>query len=422
MPITKSAKKALRGSAKKRVFNIRRKRAMKDKVFLVIRDSTDIIQVVINSASKAWPDAQKITIESSCYVTGNSDVGISTWNAVQATIRDCYVWANTANNSPFEINSHWGIGIEYGSDMITIDGCTFYNGQDAIKIAGSSEHYVTDINIQNCVIDNYTADGIWIGNANDVTCQNNIMHNVGDNGFYVTANTARVIIDGGLIDNSKGNSIDWRSDEGIIKNIKIYSSGKNALYLHANAVEVTGCSITEPADNGIELFTGQTDIIIQSCSFNGVANRAIKCVENSRVDILGCTFSDGATDDRTISFYDTTLSSVKSCTFNVSSKGSSIGVYIRDGDDNDVIENKYQNYATGIHIEDGDDCSLLNNRFYSCTTPIDANRTNAIRPMIMGNNWEGCTNDASTRKATNPRITANIDKNGAWWTTGDTPP
>ena len=32
MPITKSAKKALRGSAKKAVFNLRRKRAMKDAV------------------------------------------------------------------------------------------------------------------------------------------------------------------------------------------------------------------------------------------------------------------------------------------------------------------------------------------------------------------------------------------------------
>ena len=32
MPITKSAKKALRGSEKKRVFNVRRKRVMKDAV------------------------------------------------------------------------------------------------------------------------------------------------------------------------------------------------------------------------------------------------------------------------------------------------------------------------------------------------------------------------------------------------------
>ena len=47
-----------------------RKRTMKGKVFLVIRDSTDIIQVVINENSKAWEAAQKITMESSCYITG----------------------------------------------------------------------------------------------------------------------------------------------------------------------------------------------------------------------------------------------------------------------------------------------------------------------------------------------------------------
>jgi len=47
-----------------------RKRTMKDKVFLVIRDTTDIVQVVINQTSKAWKDAQKITMESSCYITG----------------------------------------------------------------------------------------------------------------------------------------------------------------------------------------------------------------------------------------------------------------------------------------------------------------------------------------------------------------
>ncbi len=49
-----------------------RKRSMKEKIFLVIRDSTDIVQVVINSDSKAWQAAQKITIESSCYVTGKA--------------------------------------------------------------------------------------------------------------------------------------------------------------------------------------------------------------------------------------------------------------------------------------------------------------------------------------------------------------
>ncbi len=47
-----------------------RKRDQKKLIFLVIRDSTDIIQVVIKKGSKAWKDAQKITIESSCELTG----------------------------------------------------------------------------------------------------------------------------------------------------------------------------------------------------------------------------------------------------------------------------------------------------------------------------------------------------------------
>ena len=47
-----------------------RKRAFKDKIFLVIRDSSDIVQVVITEKSKAWKDAQKITIESSLYLSG----------------------------------------------------------------------------------------------------------------------------------------------------------------------------------------------------------------------------------------------------------------------------------------------------------------------------------------------------------------
>ncbi len=47
-----------------------RKRELKDKIFLVLRDSSDIIQCVIDKKSKVWKSAEKITIESSCEVTG----------------------------------------------------------------------------------------------------------------------------------------------------------------------------------------------------------------------------------------------------------------------------------------------------------------------------------------------------------------
>jgi asparaginyl-tRNA synthetase len=47
-----------------------RKRSMKGKVFLVLRDSTDIIQAVVADNSRAWQSANDITIESSCYISG----------------------------------------------------------------------------------------------------------------------------------------------------------------------------------------------------------------------------------------------------------------------------------------------------------------------------------------------------------------
>jgi len=39
--------------------------------------------------------------------------------------------------------------------------------------------------------------------------------------------------------------------------------------------------------------------------------------------------------------------------------------------------------------------------------------------MVMGNNWYGCTNDMNSTAATNPLITDNIDKAGAWFATDD---
>ena len=43
---------------------------MKDNIFLIIRDSSNTIQVVVNKDSPAWADAQKISIESSCEIEG----------------------------------------------------------------------------------------------------------------------------------------------------------------------------------------------------------------------------------------------------------------------------------------------------------------------------------------------------------------
>lgn len=66
MPITKGAKKALRGSKRKRVFNIRRKNAMGDIVKkakkLVAGGSTSEAQALLPSAYKAIDKATKTGI------------------------------------------------------------------------------------------------------------------------------------------------------------------------------------------------------------------------------------------------------------------------------------------------------------------------------------------------------------------------
>jgi len=47
-----------------------RKRQGKDTIFLVVRDATNIIQVIVKKDSHAWPAAEKATIESSVSLTG----------------------------------------------------------------------------------------------------------------------------------------------------------------------------------------------------------------------------------------------------------------------------------------------------------------------------------------------------------------
>ena len=63
MPIIKSAKKALRGSEKKRVFNVRRKRAMKDSIKeidkLVLAKGKKEAEAKLSEAYKAIDKAAK---------------------------------------------------------------------------------------------------------------------------------------------------------------------------------------------------------------------------------------------------------------------------------------------------------------------------------------------------------------------------
>lgn len=68
LSISEALKKG-KGSVKLRGW-VYRERKTKNKVFIVLRDSTGLIQCVVSSESKAWDNAQKLLIESSIELTG----------------------------------------------------------------------------------------------------------------------------------------------------------------------------------------------------------------------------------------------------------------------------------------------------------------------------------------------------------------
>ncbi|MGE5188037.1 MAG: OB-fold nucleic acid binding domain-containing protein, partial [Betaproteobacteria bacterium] len=70
--------KILQGSCTDNKVNIRgwvyRKREGKELIFLLIRDSSGVIQSTIKKTNPCWSEAQKITIESSLSLEGTAKV------------------------------------------------------------------------------------------------------------------------------------------------------------------------------------------------------------------------------------------------------------------------------------------------------------------------------------------------------------
>lgn len=92
----------------------------------------------------------------------------------------------------------------------------------------------------------------------------------------------------------------------------------------------------------------------------------------------------------------------------------------RTGLDNWVIEgNLISGCDIGIYLIDGDDYLIADNRILDCTTSIDINDADVVRAMVTGTNSEGCTNDISYAAATDPFFTNNFDRNGVQWTVDD---
>lgn len=107
------------------------------------------------------------------------------------------------------------------------------------------------------------------------------------------------------------------------------------------------------------------------------------------------------------------------------------GIYIEDDasgaklvDHIVITGNIIKNAADGIDIDDyANNIQITNNHIISCTNPysINFNAASVSLCMIMGNYWNGCTNDGTAAGAAATfRVTSNIDKTGAW-EAGDDP-
>lgn len=83
-------------------------------------------------------------------------------------------------------------------------------------------------------------------------------------------------------------------------------------------------------------------------------------------------------------------------------------------DDSYIGQNTIQANYKGIDVVDCDDVMIIGNRIIA-PTGIIFDGASAVRTMVFGNNFEGCTDEITDAAAgTNIRIRGNIDKNGAW--------
>ena len=173
-------------------------------------------------------------------------------------------------------------------------------------------------------------------------------------------------------------------------------------------------------ERGIIAESTSEDCLIKGNEFSGVADYyGIDVDAQDKITIDGNMFR--GTPNRVIQFDNPSL---ECSVINNTLLGGTTGVYATTGDvvdDLTIQNNRFYDMTTAIYLRQGNDVMITGNRMRNCTTVLDANVVAMVRTMLMGNNWEGSTNDPITGAMNNPRITSNIDKTGAWWATGDNP-
>jgi hypothetical protein len=241
--------------------------------------------------------------------------------------------------------------------------------------------------VENCWISRFGVAGCGTGAielcADWVRAVNNHVYNCAAHGITLSGNAQGYTV----IGNHVG---DWELG-GFVDGISVTSATVYDSVIANNFV--SACT-----HQGIEISPGIDTLVIGNC-INGSGNAQI--------------YLDNAIDCSIVGNYGR------------QTNWELYGVEIVNGDDILVCSNKFISGggqgSIGIYLINGDDCEITNNRLKGFAVGIDGNAAAVVRPQIMGNNWEGCAGDSTFATATTPRITANVDKNGAWWATGDAP-
>ena len=324
-----------------------------------------------------------------------------------------------------------------GPNDVLIDGCKFYDITPSSHISTNSDDAVdspNDWTVNNC---NFTGETGYMGvhfqtNSLNMNITNSYFKIGEGTGGNVPACVRYYAGSTGIVSNNtfEGSGTGTESHT----NISIWGGNNITIegnyFTHADSKRGSGISL--------EAYSGNYDVYdinIIGNRFYNIANAA----ENQAIDFLATSTytvsnvnvsSNVFKDDRGASAWcsyavlnsGATAGTVKniSITDNIMEGMLNGGVYLGPSSDNfNIANNTIIDVPTGVTCDDGDDVMIQGNNFRSCTTPIDINDADMVRTMVIGNNWYGCTNDMNSAAATNPLITDNVDKAGAWFATDD---
>lgn len=354
-------------------------------------------------------------------------------NFTNITYKDIYVYRPGYAATRFNV---WATGFDLGTAAFTLNdihliNCkveeswdsSFYSGETSTVKNRIIYNYCTSVNggqkgpstwgqfnltngdqtLNHCMVEGGTNAQYKIHNGEDgvdfTTLNECEGHNATNNGIDINTAAGVVKINGGVINGA--------TDYGLytIGSSRVFT---NKLVLHNNAGDgTTGNAINTTDNSHFDLIADGT--VARTVLFYQCDNtKASGYFASTGAYTIICT---GDLDDFTIR--DFTIADCTTAGIYFGTTTGASNVRILNGEILPAC-------TTGIAATDIDDMEIIDVRIKQAGTPINIDNANMVRTVIRGTNSKGCTNDMVTTNATTPRITSNIDKDGAWLA-GDDP-